>query len=276
MPSITVIIPVFNRAHIVARAIASVRAQEIQAEGWSIELVVVDDGSSDDLGATLDGLGDRVTCIRHDRNRGAAAARNTGITAAHGDFIAFLDSDDTWLPRKLVAQIEFMQAQGHPASCTAYLLKRPSTSELADLVWGCFVSPGSTLVCRRDVFAEIGTLDEQLQRLEDWDWLLRYAARYRLGFLAQPLARIEVGPNADAAKVFAALDRLEARHADGLPPRERRHFAAAVNVERAAAHYRGGRVIACLPALARALRLAPVGNVALAAVLHNRIGSPFL
>ena len=284
MPAVTVIIPVFNRAHIVERAIASALAQEVPPDNWSIEVVVIDDGSSDDLGATLRRLGKHVTCIRHDRNKGAAAARNTGLAAAQGEFVAFLDSDDAWLPRKLATQIGFMEAHGYQASCTAYLLKRPNAPEfvspryptgalgLSDLVWGCFVSPGSTLVCRRETFAQIGRLDEDLQRLEDWDWLLRYSKVYPLGFLAQPLARIEVGANAGAAKVFAALDRLEARHAVALPPRERRHFAAALNIERAAVHYRGGRMLAGLSPLTRALCLAPLGNVALAAVLHNRIG----
>jgi glycosyltransferase involved in cell wall biosynthesis len=284
VPSVTVIIPVFNRAHVVERAIASALAQDVPAGEWSIHVIVVDDGSSDDLGEVLRRFGAGVTCIRHDRNKGAAAARNTGIAAADGEFVAFLDSDDTWLPRKLAAQIDFMETHGHRASCTAYLLKRPNAPEfaspryatgalgLSDLVWGCFVSPGSTLVCRREVFGQIGSLDEDLQRLEDWDWLLRYVKVHPLGFLAQPLARIEVAPSPNASKVFAALDRLEARYMAALPPRERRHFAAALNVERAAAYYRGGRVTAGLAALANAWRLAPIGNMALAAVLHNRIG----
>jgi glycosyltransferase involved in cell wall biosynthesis len=284
VPSVTVIIPVFNRAHVVERAIASALAQEVPAGEWSIHVIVVDDGSTDEVGEALRHFGTSVTFLRHDRNKGAAAARNTGIAAADGDFIAFLDSDDTWLPRKLAAQIDFMEAHGHQASCTAYLLKRSDAPEfvspryatgalgLSDLVWGCFVSPGSTLVCRREVFGQIGSLDEDLQRLEDWDWLLRYVRVHPLGFLAQPLARIEVASSPNATRVFAALDRLEARYIATLPPRERRHFAAALNVERAAAYYRGGRLTAGLAALANAWRLAPIGNVALATVLHNRIG----
>jgi glycosyltransferase involved in cell wall biosynthesis len=282
VPAITVVIPVFNRAHIVGQAISSVLAQDVP--GWSIDVVIVDDGSSDDLDGALSKFGEGVACLRHVRNKGAAAARNTGIAAAGGEYVAFLDSDDTWLPGKLTAQIKFMETHGHRVSCTAYLLKRPNAPEfvspryatralgLPDLVWGCFVSPGSTLVGRREIFVQIGGLDEEMQRLEDWDWLLRYAKLHPLGFLAQPLARIEVAPSANAAKVFAALDRLEARHAAVLPRRQRRHFAAALNIERAAAHYRSGRALAGLSALARALCLAPVGNVALAAVLHNRIG----
>jgi glycosyltransferase involved in cell wall biosynthesis len=214
VPAITVVIPVFNRAHSVGQAISSVFAQDVP--GWSIDVVVVDDGSSDDLDGALRQFGEGVACIRHVRNKGAAAARNTGIAAVGGAYVAFLDSDDTWLPGKLAAQINFMETHGHRASCTAYLLKRPNAPEfvspryatgalgLSDLVWGCFVSPGSTLVCRREVLAQIGGYDVELQRLEDWDWLLRYTKIYPLGFLAQPLARIDVAAGGNAAKAFAA------------------------------------------------------------------------
>src|SRR5580700_8153945 len=100
MPAITAIIPTFNRAHIVARAVASVVSQELPPD-HSIEVIVVDDGSSDAPAAALRPFGSQVTCIRHDRNEGAAAARNTGVAAARGDYLAFLDSDDVWLPNKL-------------------------------------------------------------------------------------------------------------------------------------------------------------------------------
>ncbi len=283
MPAVTAIIPVWNRAHIVDKAIASVLAQDLPAGDWSMKVIVVDDGSTDDLARALHPYGVRVTCIRHDRNKGAAAARNTGIAAADGDYVAFLDSDDTWLPGKIAMQIEFMQTHGYAASCTACLLKRRDLPEivspryatgtvgLSDLAWGCFVSPGSTLVCRSEIFAQICDFDTNLQRLEDWDWLLRYARLHDLGFLAQPLAWIEVVPHVDTNRVLDALDRMKARHSTDLPPREGRHFRAALEVERAAAHYRSGHSLAALPALIRSLWLAPVGNVALATVLHNRL-----
>jgi glycosyltransferase involved in cell wall biosynthesis len=284
MPVIAAVIPVWNRAHVAARAIASVLAQDLPPGGWSIEVTAVDDGSSDRLDLVLRGWGARVACIRHDRNRGAAAARNTGVAASRGAYVAFLDSDDVWLPGKIAAQIAFMEASGYQASCTAYMLARAQSSPfmspryatgtlgLADLSWGCFVSPGSTLVCRREVFAEIGGLDEALRRLEDWDWLLRYAKVHPLGFLAQPLAHIEVAAGGHAVKVFEALDRMWEKHATALPPRARRNFEAALHVERAAAHYRNGGVFAGVAEVARSLRIAPVGNRAIAAVLHNRLG----
>jgi glycosyltransferase involved in cell wall biosynthesis len=280
LTAIDVIIPVFNRATTIAAAIDSVLAQACPAE-WTIAVTVIDDGSSDDLAGALARYGDRVTLVRHDRNRGAAAARNTGVAAARGHYIALLDSDDRWLPGKLAAQVEFMRANRFAASCTAYYLRRRQRSEivspryptgaltLGDLVWGCYVSPGSTLVCERAVFDKVGLFDVSLQRLEDWDWLLRYARDGDLGFLAQPLAQIDVSPYLDAGRVIEATGRLKAKHGSSLPPREARKFAAALELERAAAHYRSGHIAAALPEILKSLMLVPFGNVSLAAVLHN-------
>jgi glycosyltransferase involved in cell wall biosynthesis len=282
VPAIDVVIPVWNRAHIVDRAITSALTQELPGADWSIRPIIVDDGSTDDLDRALASFGARVVCIRHQRNKGAAAARNTGVAAATADYVAFLDSDDVWLAGKIRAQIAFMEQHQHRASATAYKLKRAGAAEfvspryptgvlgLPDFAWGCFVSPGSTLICRREVFARIGVFDEALHRLEDWDWLLRYAEHYPLGFLAQPLALIEVTPGAQGMKELAALDRLAARHAVMLQSREGRAFAAGIEVERAAIHFRGGRWLASGAALMKALRFVPFGNVALGAVLHNR------
>ena len=102
-PLISVIIPCYNRAHIIAQAIGSVRGQTLQ--DW--ELVIVDDGSADDLAGALAPIikvDERIRFVRHACSRGVSAARNTGIEAARGRFIAFLDSDDTWMPSKLERQ----------------------------------------------------------------------------------------------------------------------------------------------------------------------------
>lgn len=283
MPVITAIIPVWNRAAIIAQAISSVFAQELPARDWSLNVIVVDDGSSDDLAQALDHAGGPVKCVRHDRNRGAAAARNTGVTAADGDYVAFLDSDDIWLPGKIKAQIEFMQRAGLAATCTAYRLKRPGEPDfvspgyatgclgLSDLVWGCYVSPGSTLICERALFREIGPFDTSLQRLEDWDWLLRLVRFQSLGFLAEPFARIEPSTGVDVGKVGSALSVMWQKNAPEFEPRMRRQFAAALDVQRAAAFYRCGDRSAAVMPLLRSLLRVPLGNQAFAAILHNRL-----
>lgn len=282
MASVSVVIPVYNRAHSICRAVDSALAQEEGAP--AVNVIVVDDGSSDNLEAALAPYKNKVRLLRHQTNAGAAAARNTGVMAATDEFVAFLDSDDVWLPGKLSRQIAEMRAARWRASCTAYLLchdgKRPLLSPrygsgslgLDDLVWGCFVSPGTTLVFERAVFDEIGPLFTELARLEDWDWLLRYCSRYPLGFVAEPLARITASSFSDATKLLPAIEMLRTRHLRDLPPQMRRHFAAALDMEKAAALYRAGnRCSAILPLMSSLMRV-PVGHKSLAAVLHNRKG----
>ena len=279
MTDVSVIIPVFNRARTVGRAIDSVLRQN-----WphgAIDLIVVDDGSSDDLADALRTYGNRLRCIRHARNVGAAAARNTGIAAASGDYIAFLDSDDEWLPEKLAAQIAAMRARAWRASCTAYFLVGEGVADLvspwsiadcltlADMVWGCFVSPGSTLVVERTVFDEIGSLDASLGRLEDWDWLLRYTFLEPLGFIPEPLARVHVSTHANAAPVLAAIEVVRAKHLSSLSPRDRAHFAAALDFEKAAALYRAGQYGRAIPPFLKSWSRSPLHHPPLRAVLHN-------
>ena len=283
MATISVIIPVWNRAGTIARAIDSVLAQELPAAHWSNHIIVVDDGSTDDLSSVLRRYDSHVTVIRHERNIGAAAARNTGIAAARGEYVAFLDSDDIWLPEKLIRQIDFMRAHQFAASCTSFRLVRPDRTEstprnystrelgLADFAWGCFVSPGSTLICRRDVHDTVGPYDVALRRLEDWDWLLRYAREQRLGFLNEPLARIEVSPNPDPVETLAALEQMEQKHLPSLLAEERRRFRAGVELVRAAVLYRQGKLLAAALAIVKSLLIVPVSNVALTTVLHNRL-----
>src|SRR5690348_15078750 len=123
MPRVSVIVPVFNRAATIGRAVASVVVQTMA--DW--ELIVVDDGSADDPAGALAALSDaRLRLLRHERNRGAAAARNTGIAAARAPLIAFLDSDDEWLPEKLARQVAAVERAGPAlgALCTAFRLRR--------------------------------------------------------------------------------------------------------------------------------------------------------
>lgn len=284
MPVISVIIPIWNRAHSVGKAIDSAFAQALPS-GHALEVIVVDDGSSDRPQEALAHFGDAIRLLRHPENQGAAAARNTGCEAACGEYIAFLDSDDSWLPGKLAAQISFMQEAGFDISCTAYELEqgpnkfivspRYRTGPLthADLVWGCFVSPGSTLVCKTTIFREVGPLDTSLPRFEDWDWLMRLTRRRPLGFFAEPLARIEPSAGVNQATVFAALERIAGKHLPGLVGANRRHFKAACHLERAAALFRSGRRASAVGELAVSLMQSPLRHRALTAVLHNRLAA---
>lgn len=107
MSTVSVVIPTYNRAELLSRAIDSVLAQTYD----DFELLVVDDGSTDDTEAVVTAYDDdRVRYLAHETNRGANPARNTGIEAAEGEFVAFLDSDDEWRPRKLEAQLDRLEA----------------------------------------------------------------------------------------------------------------------------------------------------------------------
>ena len=189
---ISVVVPVFNRQEKAERAVLSVLEQKGLGPN-SLEVIVVDDGSTPPF--TIRSNDDRVRVLRRCRNAGPAAARSAGIKAARGDFIAFLDSDDVWLPDKLARQLEFFDtlASEHDRSrliisCGFYYPHRifqrleariPREAHTLDVfAAGCWFSPGSTQFAHRSVYQRIGLPDESLRRLEDYEWTLRFA---RLG-----------------------------------------------------------------------------------------------
>ncbi len=203
-PLISVIIPVHNRAHEIGRALESARAQAYP----NLEIIIVDDGSDDDLKSVLSLCRDLpITLLRHETRQGAGAARNTGIKASRGDYIALLDSDDEWLPGKLDHQLAFLHSGKSDARllCSGYILTWDETGRQESripqpcatyrrLLMGCDLSPGSTLFAERRVFDECSLFDEALERLEDWDWLLRYLKTGRVDVIPEPLVRIHLSP----------------------------------------------------------------------------------
>ena len=199
-PAVSVIVPVFSRADTIGRALESVLSQTFS----DYEIVVVDDGSTDDTCRIIEQIQtDRLTLIRHASNRGPAAARNTAINASRGRWIAFLDSDDAWRPEKLERQVAILdKAAANIAACaTGFCLHRdgrafevnqdiPPDRFRRDILFGCTISPGSTLMVDRAAFDKIGLFDEQMLRLEDWDWLLRFSEQFNIAFDPAPLADI--------------------------------------------------------------------------------------
>lgn len=211
-PSVSVIIPTYNREHTIGLAIRSVLEQTFQ----DFEIIVVDDNSTDGTRGIIEGFRDpRIRYLRHEQNRGAAGARNTGISGARGDYLAFLDSDDEWLPHKLDEQISLLGdlSAGWGLTCSGFFLVVNGCereyipacvpSWFRRLHWICDLSPGTTLVVRRECLARVGLLDEELPRLEDWDWLLRLSKLYKLVVVEKPLARVHRGllPSADLVEV---------------------------------------------------------------------------
>jgi glycosyltransferase involved in cell wall biosynthesis len=202
---ISVIIPTFNRRDFIADAVESVLFQGIK----NLEIIVVDDGSSDDTKSILERYADRVRYIYQD-NQGVSAARNRGVIESRGRLLAFLDSDDVWAPGKLRAQLGTTSDDVLSFEGVEWFLDRPENPALPEeglgVKWprcatsGYVVDPVldvaegryfhlGTLLCEKDTFLRIGLFDETLCMGEDEDWFSRAAAVTRFHYLPEPLLR---------------------------------------------------------------------------------------
>lgn len=280
MPSVSVVIPAYNRADTVKAAVESALGQSYKP----LEIIVVDDASSDDPAKALTDFHGSIRIIRHMTNRGAGAARNTGIDAAAGDYIAFLDSDDRWMPDKTARQIEFMKKHGFVMSCTGFSSiygsgakpmrkERPykSTLSVRDIVWGIYVAPGTTLIAERQLFRAIGGYDASLPRLEDWELLLKATLHAgELGFLDENLAILQPseGPSIETLQVSARLllERgvdLLSKHDPGLV----RSFRAGVAFQLAAVYWKRGAYAKSIISLLESIGNVGVGNQSIRIIL---------
>jgi len=214
-PRVSVIIPTFNRAWVLKEAVDSVLAQELT----DFELIVVDDGSTDATAALLAVYGNRVRVLRQ-ANRGVSAARNAGIATARGRLIAFLDSDDIWLPGKLGRQVEFFDLHPEALLCQTEELwvkngRRINPGKRHRKRGGmifepsldlCLVSPSAVMV-RRELFEQAGRFDEGLPACEDYDLWLRVSCRCPMHLIQEPLV-IKRGGHADQLSRAWGLDRF--------------------------------------------------------------------
>ena len=199
-PTVSVVIPAYNYARYLSMAIESALAQTHPP----LEVIVVDDGSTDETPSVLAAHGDRIRAIRQP-NGGAGAARNTGIAAARGDYLAFLDSDDLWRRDKLELQlarfardpdlglvhcgVETIDELGRT---TGYLLEGREgwmAMEMLRLDREVIQAPGSNVMVPRRVAEEVGGFDARLPPSEDWDFAYRVAVGRRIGYVAEPLLR---------------------------------------------------------------------------------------
>ena len=214
-PEVSVILPTYNRGWILKEAIDSVLAQDFR----DFELIVVDDGSTDNTPQILDSYHQDLVVVRQP-NRGVSAARNRGIAAAGGGLIAFLDSDDLWLPRKLSSQVVFFNSNPEAViNQTEEIWIRngvrvnPKTRHLkpSGMIFEpslalCLVSP-SAVMMKRSLFDEVGLFDEDLPACEDYDLWLRISWRYPVHLIETPLI-IKRGGHADQLSKAPGLDKF--------------------------------------------------------------------
>ncbi len=173
-PLVSAIIPVYNGSAFIAQAIASIRDQDYAP----LEILVIDDGSTDATADVVRGLGADIRYLRQE-NRGPAAARNRGLALARGSLIAFLDADDLWPQGKLRAQVQYLEEHPQVAIVLGRIeyLRLPGASEVevrfedtGDTVTSVHLGCG---LFRRGVFDQVGELDATLRYSEDHDWMLR-------------------------------------------------------------------------------------------------------
>jgi glycosyltransferase involved in cell wall biosynthesis len=232
MPRVSVVIPTYNRGELLCETIDSVLAQTYH----DFEIIVVDDGSTDNTAQLLSRYQDDVRLVyRAHKNCGVAATRNHGIRLARGEFLAFLDSDDRWLPQKLERQVQF--ADAHPEygliateissfnkrgvveaqnKAATYRIKNGHVVE--QLLFGNWIQT-STVLARRECVQAVGGFDEEVGQFgEDWLTWMRIASRSAIYFLPEPLVEYRIHeeslsshlPEAQYQSLMKILAKLDA------------------------------------------------------------------
>jgi len=233
-PLISIIIPTYNREDCVRQSLDSALAQTFR----DFELIVVDDGSSDGTVEILKSYGDKIRLICQ-KNAGAGAARNTGIRAAQGKYVAFLDSDDQWRPEKLEVQMKFIAQYGAKVCYSRCVgengeslpdiedvtstLKEPGVHQVADPVEFCSKARChpylQSMVLEKDLFNAAGLFDQALHTGEDTLWIFRLSYIADCIYIDRPMAVIFRGSEnsltydvrpASAEKRWGAVIRVQA------------------------------------------------------------------
>lgn len=218
-PLVSVVIPTYNRAHSLETSVRSV----LEQTRTEIELIVVDDGSNDQTAELIARLNDgRIRYIGLSKNRGASAARNIGIAHAHGQYIAFQDSDDEWLPHKLEEQLplfeQFPQKRG-VVYCKYQRIDRGLPGRVfgepfnrETLLYRNFVGT-PTMVVHKDCL-QLERFDEKLSRRQDWELCLRLMQHYPFGFVPEVLVLSHVSRESisQSAGLLEAYEYIFTKH----------------------------------------------------------------
>jgi len=222
---ISVIIPTYNRASFLEEAIQSVLVQDFFIRNASIpfELLVIDDGSTDNTKEVVRSFGDKVK-YHFQEHKGVSAARNLGLELTQGDYLAFLDSDDLWKKEKMSTQMSFMKS--FPIAKVCYteetwirrgVFVNPQKKHQKYSGWIfdkvlpiCLLSLSSALF-KREVFEEIGKFDEELPACEDYDFGIRLALKYPVYLLQKPLIIKRGGHSDQLSRKYWGMDRFRVK-----------------------------------------------------------------
>lgn len=254
-PLVSAIIPNYNYAQYVAEAVESALDQTYE----SLEVIVVDDGSKDGSLEVLEKFGDRIKVITK-QNAGVSAARNTGVAASSGEYVAFLDADDAWLPEKIEKQLELFTTVTSVGMVHTGVVEvdesgarlRDDTNGMEGSVSGellLFERPvilggGSGIVVSRKAFEEAGGFDTRLSTSADWDFFYRIASRFSVGFVPDALLRYRIhGTNMHgniAAMEHDMLLSYDKAFADG-PQADKRRCYGNLHKVLAGSYYRAGQ-----------------------------------
>lgn len=277
-PTISVVIPAYNAAWCVRKAIDSVLAQEFR----DFELLVIDDGSTDDTPTVLAPYGDAIRVV-HQHNGGLSNARNAGIRESRGEFIAFLDADDWWLPGKLAHQIALLRTQPTVGFVSSAARVEDVDGRLLN-VWACtpctgpflphlfgangdVAGSGSAVMVRRSLFDQAGGFDESLRSLEDVDMWMRLSAVAGYACIDEPLAVILKRPGSMSRNLEVMKDasvRVMTKNRGLLPCGMQGAFwrscLAGIHGDYAKWRYREGQRWAAIREVANMLALSPLGQ----------------
>jgi len=217
IPKVSAVISTFNRADLVGHAIGSVIDQTYR----NLEIIVVDDHSTDNTEEVVKRFGEsRLQYIRHERNKGGSAARNTGIKAATGEYIAFLDDDDEWVENKIERQLQYVQDFG-AVVCRSFIpslnrmtqLYKQVTVNPRDLRKGFIFGCGTSILFARTDILKDTLFDENLASSQDWDLLVRLTSKCKIAYINEPLVRFNVGNHARITNKskYMSIAQLEER-----------------------------------------------------------------
>ena len=273
-PLVSVIIPTYNRAALVCRAIDSVLAQTFT----DYEIIVVDDAGSDNTEEVLSArYKEKIVYIKKQNNEGLSAARNTGIKAAQGTYIAFLDDDDEWLPEKLRLQIQVLQQYtdsglvycGYTQVAGDGAIIRQIRPEkkgfiLPDLLEDNYIAgSASAVLIKKDVLDKVGYFDETLTACEDWDLWIRIAQLCPIAYADHILVIYKI----HADNMHKNLSRMEQntlhllhKHLSLMGTKQRTRRLYRHYISFAWQNYKAGNTEEFRRLLSEALDLEPVAN----------------